>query len=748
MTIATFSLPVDIPWQRIAFSEDMMDKVACDRRLPSRWRSSLAVFRYQPPDELQRQDGSIVSYLKVSCTITGFQEDGREIQMRERLGRSGWAASDMTDHLGALAGAYFPCMGAILEVVVAPHEDDDRFGFKDYPYFADFDPKKREMYEVVTETGDTMSRTLENVNVRHGQTTLQSHEVRDSTTLSGSLSASYMGVTAAGTATQEGSTTDLSQQRTENVRTTDAAREARESFSHVTQLTQMYHQLDSYHLGTNRASFFMLPRPHTVQSPATFVNGPREIEGVQEFMLVVVRPKEMEDFCVEAYLETAHLTGDPIYDWGETTTPLHLKVECPGASTQFGAETSAKQNGFIVDRTVGAFLAPGVVPHGEVGGYIINYASSPEDYSYGVDTGNSYSFVVSNDSVTVEAVAAGRIELAGRKQVPATVEVDATVFLKRAVPLITGHQPGLMITGRAVCSCPRNLGAQIGDHPSIVYEKSLSVPSEMISVKDKSMDIRTANRLGAQLKRELLQSIASADRYPRGTVGLLDTQLFAGMMGVQIRHAEGETNARIVDSPGIDDDLKRLIAAVAPRTTRSELLEMPLPEQVERFNFTFEQAVQLRRVLTDLSAPAGPRPMPVLELAEVPPLGGLRLHEAKVALSAAGLRCGDAPFSDSPAPAGTVIEQNPQPGVEVEPGSEVSLRLASGLSVRLPDIRGLGLSEAGCKLRGAGLRSEPTVEGKPTPEAEVAEQNPPAGTLVTPNSPTSITLRHRAGSRH
>ena len=33
----------------------------------------------------------------------------------------------------------------------------------------------------------------------------------------------------------------------------------------MTRLMQMYHQLDSYHLGTNRAIFFMLPRPHIVQ---------------------------------------------------------------------------------------------------------------------------------------------------------------------------------------------------------------------------------------------------------------------------------------------------------------------------------------------------------------------------------------------------------------------------------------------------------------------------------------------------
>ena len=30
MAITTFSLPIDIPWQRIALSHDMIDRVACD----------------------------------------------------------------------------------------------------------------------------------------------------------------------------------------------------------------------------------------------------------------------------------------------------------------------------------------------------------------------------------------------------------------------------------------------------------------------------------------------------------------------------------------------------------------------------------------------------------------------------------------------------------------------------------------------------------------------------------------------
>src|SRR6266516_2241106 len=160
MTIATFSVPIDIPWQRIAFSEDMMDRLACDRELPLRWRSSVAVFQYEPPKDQQRTDNFRVTYLKVSCTITGFQDDGKEIRIRERLNRSDWKYKDLTDSLTEKASKYHDCYGAMLEVVVSPVAGDDRFTLAEYPYFADFDPKKRELYEQVTETGEVMSRSL------------------------------------------------------------------------------------------------------------------------------------------------------------------------------------------------------------------------------------------------------------------------------------------------------------------------------------------------------------------------------------------------------------------------------------------------------------------------------------------------------------------------------------------------------------------------------------------------------------
>jgi len=698
------------------------------------------VFAYQPPQDQQRTDDFLVSYLKVACTITGYQIDGKEIRIRERLNRSGWTDKDLTDRLGEAALAYYACHGAILEVVVAPHAEDKRFTLEEYPYFADFDPKKRELYEIVTETGEVMSRSLEDVNVRLGQTTLQSHEVMDKTTLAASLSASYAGVTLAGSAANESGTTDLSQQGSENIRTSDAAREARETFSHTTQLSQMYHQLDSYHLGTNRAAFFVLPRPHMVQSPTTFVNGPREIEGIQEFMLVVVRPKAMEEYCVEAYLETAHLTGKPEYDYGRTETPLHLKVDAPDTTRHSDSATSVRIPGYVVDTDRGVGVPLGGIPHGDMGGYTVGPVN--------ITMNGDYTFVVGTDTVAVHGWAEGLHTNHPDETYPGTLEVSATVYLKKQVPTVIGHKPGLMITGRAVCSCKRSLDTKAAvEKVSVVFEKELATKEMHSTAEREPMSIRDANHLGAVLKHEMLQSLSSPDRYPRGTVDLLDSQLMSEMMSTHIEQSGRAVNMPLMDWAGIDQKLALRVTAYNPLITRSQMLEMPLAEQVETFGLSFADVVKLRRSLADLAEPEGPPPAPERLPIQTPMLMGLASYEARTALSAAGLVLSSSTLVDSPMPSNTVVGQEPEPGAAIGAGSQVSIQLATGLSVRLPDVIGLQFSEAACRLRETGLRAEPSVDGQPGSDAVVVALEPGAGTLVTPSTAVTIKLRQRSANR-
>jgi hypothetical protein len=89
---------------------------------------------------------------------------------------------------------------------------------------------------------------------------------------------------------------------------TDASRERQEKEGSTTQVSQLYNLLSSYHIGTNRIQFLMLARPHVLQPTdhRTFVDGLRFIEGVQEFILIVARPPEMQGLCIEAFLETGH----------------------------------------------------------------------------------------------------------------------------------------------------------------------------------------------------------------------------------------------------------------------------------------------------------------------------------------------------------------------------------------------------------------------------------------------------------
>lgn len=98
-------------------------------------------------------------------------------------------------------------------------------------------------------------------------------------------------------------------------RSSDVGQEKRETYSFSTQISQMYHLLDSYHLGTNRVLFFVQPRPHTLEEPSGFVRGPRPVDGIQEFFMIVAQLKDQEDFCISLRLDTSHLTKTPIMDY-------------------------------------------------------------------------------------------------------------------------------------------------------------------------------------------------------------------------------------------------------------------------------------------------------------------------------------------------------------------------------------------------------------------------------------------------
>jgi hypothetical protein len=322
------NLPTDIPWERICVTEDMVDTEICDARRPPKWQTSMAVFKYVPDDEDQLFPPYKISYLKVTATITGYQPLSQEIQ-----GTIDWHGVDVSTIPGLtdLLNSYNPCHGAILQVSVGPHGDRRAVPPDEYPFFMDFEPKKRELYEMATDTQEKQSRTIESLNVTKSAGNTQSLEILDVDQGGGGfgMQSTYAGTGGGFNYTApngQWGTKRLNADESLSSRSSDVGTEKRETFSHSTQISQMYHLLDSYHLGTNRAVFFVQPRPHVLEEPSGFVRGPRPVEGIQEFFLVVAQPKDEDDFCVALRLDTSHLTTTPIMDYDRKSESTSIAV--------------------------------------------------------------------------------------------------------------------------------------------------------------------------------------------------------------------------------------------------------------------------------------------------------------------------------------------------------------------------------------------------------------------------------------
>lgn len=340
MSIIGLNLPDDVCWERVCVSDDMVDRLACDTVLPPRWRSSIAVFRYVPAAEYQNHPGRKLIYYKVVCTVTGYQP--RQDEITGAINFEGFRTSQVDDLEQRLA-TFMPCHGAAIQVSVAPA--DSGIAVANYPYFMDFQPKQRLLYEQASDTNERASRSLESLNVKKGGGTTQSQEVLD---IDGGYSvgatAGANGVTGGFNYSQQmqRGTRNIASNETTDVRTTDATREARETLSHTTQITQMYNLLQAYHLGTNRALFYLAPRPHVLEEPSGFIRGPRVIDGIQEFFLVVNQPEAQSAPCLSVRLDTAHIdaTQETDYEYREAFfpegRPLTVQVQAPSGHSGDG----------------------------------------------------------------------------------------------------------------------------------------------------------------------------------------------------------------------------------------------------------------------------------------------------------------------------------------------------------------------------------------------------------------------------
>lgn len=779
MSISTFSLPLDIPWKRVCVSGDMTDGSLCDAHMPARWRSSIAIFSYQPPEEDQTYDDMLVSYYKVTCSITGYQyqsRDRKEAGLERRRG-SYWTKGKVADDYDAQIYKYYACHGALLEVSVggprAAEGVDTTVGVirldqNHGPYFADFEPKKREVYELVTETGEIMSRSLESTNVRKGKTTTDTNEVLDNINLSANFSQTS-GVkqaqqteTTIGAGVEVGSKSrDLSQQEITNLRTTDQGREMRETYSHSTQLTQMYHQLTSYHVGTNRAMFVLLPRPHIVQpkdengNPIyTFVNGPRELEGIQEFFFAVMRPKALKDICIEAYLETAHIGRIPTMVPKETREEqFHFqKIKAvPSEGPSFDPWGNDDSNTKTVEYTQ-YFKAP---PGFKIVGYRVDSA-----LVFGWEQGSKYTINDESENLlAVTGTAVGKFtDEADNTISEGSVEVFLTIFLHSVEQVIDNYTDKLFMTGRGLCCCPgandylskaRNLMSE-----SVTFEKTLPrMTSDIYKVhgaknaERKGMTIHEANLMRNEVGKEVMASMNSPERYPRGLIQLTETQLVSDTIALSLMDKDHPDNQNVLSIPGLDPELAKRLAVAAPRLKRIHLLRMSFQELVDRFDLNHDDVVRVRRAALGLEGPFGDPARrwsrgPENIVSTVPDVLGLTKEEATLALTRAGLGVGTVEFRDTGETCSFVVEQHPGPGDNAERAVKVDLVISTGASVRVPAVIGANLSDALVALRDAGLRSQPEIilTDKYTQEQRITNIEPQPNQRITPSTRVVLTV--------
>lgn len=120
MTVNSLRLPLEIPWKLIGASADMMDTRFCNKQYPYRWRSSLAMYLYEPPPEEQdeRLCGQRIAFVKVAATVAGYQPNDAEVEEAYTS-----FPTVPTEEISRLVEDYWGCYGVQLNVAVFPQGD-------------------------------------------------------------------------------------------------------------------------------------------------------------------------------------------------------------------------------------------------------------------------------------------------------------------------------------------------------------------------------------------------------------------------------------------------------------------------------------------------------------------------------------------------------------------------------------------------------------------------------------------------
>lgn len=150
-------------------------------------------------------------------------------------------------------------------------------------------------------------------------------------------------------------------------------------------------------------------------------------------------------------------------------------------------------------------------------------------------------------------------------------------------------------------------------------------------------------------------------------------------------------------------------------------------------------AIEPGETIVRVQATTGPRTAEgaaaVRVLTLVPPLRDLDEAAARDWLRASRLRVGSVSRRASGAAAGTVVDQSPDPGARVPPGSAVGLVLAAPARVEVPFLVGRDDADADARVTAAGLRpGEASSRISLRAGGTVLAQSPAGGALVPPGT--------------
>ncbi|QMU56743.1 MAG: PASTA domain-containing protein [Boseongicola sp.] len=696
------SMPVDIPWRRIATSNDMIDTGFGDRKFPARWRPSITVFCYEPPKEEQQLDDRIITFLKVSCTITGLENplDSKSARVSvpaKYLAQNPWAMKYWKTRNSRIVD-YYPCHGALLQVAVFPNDEIAQTPVSKFPIVMDFEPKKREMYYSHTEKNDILSSSRSSIEVKKGTTSTVSQETGWNIGGGASLGSD------SGSASFGGGYSSKTTSSVQNVNmvTADLSRERRESYSYVSELSHMYHLLNSYHLGTNRAMFFLQPRPYIAQSEFSFVNGLRKLEGIQEYFLVIARPKDVKGLCVEATLETAHFQIERAYK-GRIIMKSQLQQgsnlqKTAAALGLTPAEEDAEKEALVAAwNQISAEKRRVLELLFDVGAGWTLQAVNDHRKSEGVDLFSQKEW---------DSFKSLRDEMGKESYDPSQT---AVVIYEKA----QSDSGVLFVFGRSVGYCVKEARMMKLPPEGLVYEKRIPLDNvtrigEEYTLPHLPLDWAAANAVANTIGGDLMASLAAPERLAYGDA-TLDEALFIQEPLVEALRLmpDGDPyNIPLTEIDGLDRAMAARLAETFGVARRKDALALD-PYQISTALEITEAAA--RRLRTTLM---GEGPRADLAAGEVPvvtpDLAGLGIDAARRMLAEQMLALRpEIVCEDSLEPADSVLRQYPAAGSVIKRGESLSVVTSSG-PVLVPDVAGMNVDAADKELARhalAGLQS-------------------------------------------